>query len=81
MNSYGSDQFVSVERDKNFKEFIEDKKITEQEFLEACQYRHYVLCSYGLKPVYPQWYDAIKYTKCLDIIKRYHEQQKRTPED
>lgn len=81
MNSYNSDQFVSVERDKNFKEFIEDKKITEQEFLEACQYRHYVHCSYGLKPVYPQWYDAIKYTKCLDIIKRYHEQQKRTPED
>lgn len=81
MNSYGSDQFVSAERDKNFKEFIEDKKITEQEFLEACRYRHYVLCSYGLKPVYPQWYDAIKYTKCLDIIKRYHEQQKRTPED
>ena len=56
MNSYGSDQFVSVERDKNFKEYIEDKKITEEEYLEACQYRHYVLCSYGLKPVYPQCY-------------------------
>ena len=81
MNSYKSDQIISQGREQRLDESIEDKKITEQEFLEACQYRHYVLCSYGLKPVYPQWYDAIKYTKCLDIIKRYHEQQKRTPED
>lgn len=81
MNSYNSDQWVSAERDKDFNNFIEDRKITEQEYLEACLYRHYVYCSYGLKPIYPQWYDAKEYIKCLDTIKRYQEQQKDTPED
>ena len=69
MNSYGSDQWVSAERDKNFKEFVEDRKITEQEFLEACAYRSYVHSYYGLKPFYPHWFDAAEYVKCLDTIK------------
>lgn len=83
MNSYGSDQWVSAERDKNFKEFVEDRKITEQEFLEACAYRSYVHSYYGLKPFYPHWFDAAEYVKCLDTIKRYKDQynKKNTPED
>ena len=48
--------------------------VTEQEYLEACLYRSYIHSYYGLKPIYPQWLDANKYTKCLEIIKRYKEQ-------
>lgn len=53
-----------------------DDLISEEEYLEACVYRQYVLSSYGLKPIYPQWFDAAKYTKCLDIIMRYNKQCK-----